>query len=983
MKSAMHALPKIFAVITMIILPILTQELAATPVTVTVPDTQLEAAIRNALNKPTGEITSDELLTLTTLEAVDQQIEDLTGLEFATNLTSLDLSENVIADLSPLSNLTVLNELLLRDNAISSLSPISGLKNLKVLNLSTNRISEIEAISGLFNLEQLYLDSNLLYDIRALSNLNQLNTLYLGNTAVESYGIPDINALKNLTGLRSLSLSNNTRVDDLSIIGNLINLEFLDLGFVYLNNNEAAQLIHLTKLQYLFLDGNPISQLNFLGSLQNLKHLNLSQCSQIGEDLSALAESTQLLQLILRSASIHNLTFAQSLTNLTLLDLRDNLIADPSPISTLTAITDLNLSNNPISNFDSLSSLINLDSLSITGTAITEISTIENLLGKLDQLTSFSLNGTQINDLTSLASRLSNLTDLALDDNNITDISELANLTNLTSLSLNKNNISNIGPLSNLANLTKIEINENQITNINPLSALTQLTRLGLQINQIENLSDLSNLKNLTSLALNFNKIVDIEPISELTNLTYLGLDYNQLVDIAPLANLKRLNILSLSENSISDISVFRNFKNLLFFRIPRNYISDLTPILSLQKLRGYQFIDHHYIPLQSMVEGLNITWQDWLDSQHGLLAFSGIPKDEQYKIAFIPESLFSNKISIPFRIILPAYTNLNNPNIQFTNIPDWISIQLTSKNISGTRAKVFTYDYVIHIEENLGREIRTANITALGSTYTITQRGTLTPYTFKDKNLETTIRLELSKGTADIIEEDIFNLKELNASNRNIQDLSGLEFAVNLETLDLSGNQITNIKALAKLKNIQTLNINTNPLLSYKDTIAQLQLIDGINIIFDSSDSDADGLLDFFEQYIINHNPDDAHATFQDVAPLDDFDGDGRSNISEQADEYDPTDFTSPSGKWPLKPTLNLIQENEGNVVLQLTFEAGKGSRYWLGISDDPTTQKFKGIEIQPNQKFYQSQKAQEMISLNLNHIDYENGLFFMIKVD
>ncbi|MDF7826555.1 hypothetical protein P4B35_21165 [Pontiellaceae bacterium B12227] len=56
-------------------------------------------------------------------------------------------------------------------------------------------------------------------------------------------------------------------------------------------------------------------------------------------------------------------------------------------------------------------------------------------------------------------------------------------------------------------------------------------------------------------------------------------------------------------------------------------------------------------------------------------------------------------------------------------------------------------------------------------------------------------------------------------------------------------------------------------------------------------ADSDGDGLSDVFEQMIIDAVPDDAFATFADVNPKDDFDGDGLANDAEQFAGTSPID--------------------------------------------------------------------------------------------
>src|SRR5215510_12132808 len=67
---------------------------------VVIPDGGLDAAIRDALNKPTGPLTQQDLLTLTSLNATNRSIFSLEGLEAARNLVSLDLRENFLQNLS-------------------------------------------------------------------------------------------------------------------------------------------------------------------------------------------------------------------------------------------------------------------------------------------------------------------------------------------------------------------------------------------------------------------------------------------------------------------------------------------------------------------------------------------------------------------------------------------------------------------------------------------------------------------------------------------------------------------------------------------------------------------------------------------------------------------------------------------------------------------------------------------------------------------
>jgi len=128
------------------------------------PDENLEAAIRDALDKPVGEeITVDELANLTTLSAEGNLITDLSGLEYCTNLESLGLGNNNISDISVLAGLTNLESLDLGDNNISDISVLAGLTNLESLGLGNNNISDISALvanSGLWAGDTVWLQDN-------------------------------------------------------------------------------------------------------------------------------------------------------------------------------------------------------------------------------------------------------------------------------------------------------------------------------------------------------------------------------------------------------------------------------------------------------------------------------------------------------------------------------------------------------------------------------------------------------------------------------------------------------------------------------------------------------------------------------------------------------------------------------------------------------------------------------------------------------
>ena len=185
---------------------------------ITFTDAGLEAAVRDAIGKPTGDITDCDVASLTVLDAGHRSIADLSGIERLTALVELELIGNDISDISLLAGLTDLEILGLNANDLTDISPLSGLSRLENLDLDNNNlsgvaplssltamkymdlhstgISDISALTGLTNLLVLDLKLNSIVDVSAIAGMNQLANLYLDRNDIE-----DISPLVSNTGL--------------------------------------------------------------------------------------------------------------------------------------------------------------------------------------------------------------------------------------------------------------------------------------------------------------------------------------------------------------------------------------------------------------------------------------------------------------------------------------------------------------------------------------------------------------------------------------------------------------------------------------------------------------------------------------------------------------------------------------------------------------------------------------------------------------
>ena len=94
---------------------------------VRISDPNLRAAIAEELGKsPNAPITAEEMERVKRLDVPNKGIQDLTGLQFATNLGWLNLDENKISDISPLAGLINLRELWINHSFVSDIFSPQG-----------------------------------------------------------------------------------------------------------------------------------------------------------------------------------------------------------------------------------------------------------------------------------------------------------------------------------------------------------------------------------------------------------------------------------------------------------------------------------------------------------------------------------------------------------------------------------------------------------------------------------------------------------------------------------------------------------------------------------------------------------------------------------------------------------------------------------------------------------------------------------------
>ena len=449
-------------------------------------------------------------------------------------------------------------------------------------------------------------------------------------------------------------------------------------------------------------------------------------------------------------------------------------------------------------------------------TALAKAAGEEITVAEMATLIELKVPGLGIIDLTGLESA-TNLRELSLKDNQISDLSPIVGLIKLQGLWITNNPIFDIFPVQGLTNLTELVLDDTQVFDLSPIAGLINLKVLGTSTSLITDISPVKGLKNLTRLWFHRTQVSDLAPLAGLINLQHLGawskghyvsdlsplanltnlkhLDMSgsyEITDISPLANLKNLTYLRLYDNSISDISALTGLTNLQYLVLASQERDlNLTPLANLTRLKDLRLAGNEISDIFPL-SGLSAL--EWLDlTKNNISDISPLAKLTNLKVLILDR----NKIEDVSP--LAGLTNLKTLNISRNPITDFSPLAELVQNTK------ILFDVVI-----------------------------------PDVNLRAVIVEVLGKedATAPITFEEMKTLTTISASDRDIKDLTGLEYAVNLEILNASDNQITDLSPLSKLINLRVLNIWHNPVESLSP-IAGLSNLETITLIGDGGISD------------------------------------------------------------------------------------------------------------------------------------------------
>ena len=496
--------------------------------TVEVPDANLRAAICDELGKAEGDVTLTDLEGMTSLNAMDDGVASLEGLQLCQSLDALRLSGNQISDLTPLAGLTTLTTiLLLSDNQISDISALSGLTNLKKLTMDSNQVSDLSPVAGMTSLAQFQARWNQFNDLSPLAGLPSLQLLNLAGNQIS-----DLTPLASLPSLTDLTLDDN-QISDLSPLAGLTTLTRLSL-----RTNQIADLTPLaglTNVVCLYLDANQISDLTGLGGVTGVRSLYLNS-NQVS-DLTPLAGLPSLYLLRLNSNQLADLTPLASVAGLKYLWLRENQIVDLTPLASLGNLQDVYLDDNQVSDLTPLAGMASLNRLYLDSNKIDDLAPLAGLTG----LQRLYLQFNQVNDLTPLAG-LTGLSQLYLASNHIVDLAALVDNAGLASGDTVDVTGNPLSPVALYVQMPELEAHGvDMVPDAPAWDFATAVPDAGLraaictELGKAEAAVTLNDLQLMTELDAATCGIESLEGLQLSEDLTDIDLSYNQIVDLSPL----------------------------------------------------------------------------------------------------------------------------------------------------------------------------------------------------------------------------------------------------------------------------------------------------------------------------------------------------------------------------------------------------------------------------------------------------------------
>ncbi|MBQ4821720.1 matrixin family metalloprotease [Aquimarina sp. MMG016] len=852
-----------------------------------IPDANFEAALE-ALGYDNisgdGQVPTENINTVTSLNVSYQSISDLTGIEDFIALETLEVYVNNLTSID-VSSISFLEHLNVSDNDLTTLD-VSNNPDLRILYAGYNQFAAID-VSNNTELTKLYLINNSLTAIDVTNNV-LLEDFQFHNNNLTTIDLSANEELDFLSGrdnnLTALDVSNNPLLEKIWCGNNAITS--FDIS-----NNPLVTVIQMgnNDLTYANLqNGNNTNVTSFdLSTNPNLGCILVDDVSYSNTNWTNIDAQTFFSDIDCNYTTIPDANFEARLDELGY----DDISGDGKvPTSYINSITTLSVISKSISDLTGIEDFTALESLdcklnSVTtldlsnNTALTSVDCRDNSITSINVSNSSNLTSLKISGNNSLESLdISSNPQLQTLDCYYTDIStlDISNNTALRYLTAFGTNLSSLDT-SNNPSLQKLECYNTNITSIdvtnNPLLATLHVGSLGLTELDLSNNTLLSELRLngnlLTSLDLSSHTALEVLTVQD-NDLSYLNLRNGNNTNITQFNITGNSNLTCIivddadySTTNWTNIDATASFTETSYCRYTA--ILDANFEAALEAL-GYDDISGDGQVPTALIE--NVTslqiGENTITDATGLEDFVSLTELDFYQIGLLSIDLSSNtlleKVSLnnnPLASLdlsgLNSLTELEATNTDITSIDISANTLLVALDVSSN-------DSLSALNVRNGNNINfttfnTTNTSALNcilvddEVYSTTNwSGNIdsqTSFTETDYCAYTAIPDANFEAALDALGYDdisgdgrvptalIEGVSSLNVSSNSIADLTGIEAFTSLTVLYCENNSLTSVD-LSSLTNLIFVSLIQNELSSLDvSALTNLQILecDGNNL--------------------------------------------------------------------------------------------------------------------------------------------------------
>ena len=669
----------------------------------------------------------------------------------------------------------------------------------------------------------------------AISGITELDIS--GKGIVDLTGIEDFSSLELLNCsnnlISNLELINQTNVTDLTCKNNLINLLFLKGTKL-----EKLDATGNSNLSCIIVDDIDIAKANVDWKVEDT-NLYKIECDGTKTYIPDDNFEQALIDLGLDMGPLNDSVYTSAIIDTEFLELKKKNISDLRGIEDFKNLKSLNCSENNLTSLD-ISSNNQLLIVKCFSNYLTSIDISQN-----QNLTILNSGNNKINELD--VTQNLNLLELVMDNNNLTDL-DLSNNLLLRVLNINANHISNeniiitnklINQLLIASNefkkiftnandsLRKFDCSNNKIEILN-LAKNKQLRKLNTSNNLLEILDVNSNLLlekvNTNS---NFLKYLDFENHTQLDS---LSCDNNQIQksmdanvpDGLIVHSAKDLRFLSASDNQMSQIRLTNNTE-LISLDVGGNLLNTIDVSKNTKLIRYY--CDRNDLDKLSITNNAKL---ELLKYSYNEIATIDLSNNTELKEVSGSDNSISelNTSNLQELITLKIdNNNLNELNLSQNELLQELSFSGNSVSIMNLSLNINLVSINAGSNSLNSFNLKNGNNNDL-ETFVITNNSDLTCIEVNDAAFaeanenwrkddiasynenchysDTYVpddNFELALTIYDDVPNDnyvptsnIDVLEELNLSNKNITDLTGIEDFINLKTIDVSNNELDSL---------------------------------------------------------------------------------------------------------------------------------------------------------------------------------------------